>query len=99
MKNKLRQLLRASSERSLARAEGKLQYIQSLIDRGKLGGLTYYRLNAVCRRIRRLEEKLTWSRSAQSQTGGGNPVKRASPGTSEKPMVAKRARERLRNPR
>ena len=46
---------RQSLERALARAEHKLAHIQSLIDRGHLGWLTHWRLNAVCRQIEKLD--------------------------------------------
>jgi hypothetical protein len=42
-------------ERALARAERKLVYIQSLIDRGRPSALTYFRLNHVCRKIEKLD--------------------------------------------
>jgi hypothetical protein len=45
-------------ERALARAERKLAHIQSLIDRGHLGWLTYLRLNRVCRKIEKLDPTL-----------------------------------------
>jgi len=62
MMKALRQFFReravARNRRELAQLERKLQHIQSLIDRGRLGGLTYWRLNSVCRRIQRLDAAL-----------------------------------------
>jgi len=48
----------ARNRRELARCERKLQHIQSLIDRGRLGGLTYWRLKSVCRKIQKLDALL-----------------------------------------
>ena len=44
--------------RALVRAERKLEYLQSLIDRGRLGWLTLFRFNRVCRRIQKLDAAL-----------------------------------------
>jgi hypothetical protein len=46
---------RSQLERALAAAERKLAYIQSLIDRGRLGFLTELRLNHICRKIEKLD--------------------------------------------
>jgi hypothetical protein len=47
-------------KRALARFEGKLDHIQSLIDKGgwHLNSLTYFRLNSVCNKIQKLDAEL-----------------------------------------
>ena len=52
--------LRGRRARALVRAEKKLEHIQSLIDQGgwHLNSLTYFRLNAVCRKITKLDAAL-----------------------------------------
>lgn len=42
-------------EKRLAKLERKLAAIQRLIEDGHLGGLTYFRLNSVCRKIEKLD--------------------------------------------
>ena len=45
-------------ERERAYYERRLAHIQSLIDRGNLSWLTYFRLNRVCDKIKQLDELL-----------------------------------------
>jgi hypothetical protein len=55
----LGQLLADSDYRAFVRllkAERKLAHIQSLIDKGQLSWLNFWRLNRVCRQIQKLEQ-------------------------------------------
>jgi hypothetical protein len=59
MINKLRAFWRNRHRRALARYERKLDHIQELIDNGHLRWPVYLRLNSVCRKIEKLDARLS----------------------------------------